>query len=50
MVMSSGSANLGGGSSPPPIASVDLDKVVGCRAGVIVSQDCYLHLQEEQKP
>lgn len=47
--MSVGSANLGCCSSPPPIPSVDLDKVVECRAGVIVSQDCYLHLQGEQK-
>lgn len=40
--------NLSCCRGPPSISSEDLNKVVKLRAGVIISQDSDLHLQESR--
>ena len=42
--------HVGCRSGPSSIACGDLDKVVELRAGVIISQDGELHLQEKAEP
>lgn len=42
--------HVGCRSGPSSVACGDLDKVVELRAGVIISQDGDLHLQEKAEP